>query len=98
MTSSSTKSTAGEGRSAAHSASSAASSVVPACPQGLTICREDFLKAGFTSDAFLAQWSGEAASVAASTGRPRTLETLRDDLGIYLKVVYIIYYCGNIMA
>ncbi len=62
------------------------SSVVPACPQGLTINREQFLADKFSPDSFLAQWSASAAA-ASGSGRPRTLETLRDDLGIYLKVL-----------
>ena len=61
--------------------------MVPACPQGLTITREDFLSSKFTPDAFLAKWSASSAAAAATSGRPRTLETLRDDLGIYLKVL-----------
>ena len=60
--------------------------VVPACPQGLTITRHDFVRPDFTVDGFLTSWNS-ASSVVSSSGRPRTLETLRDDLGVYLKVL-----------
>ena len=62
-------------------------SVVPKCPVGLTLRKEDFLYSPFSVDAFLTQWNTSAATSPGNTGRPRTLETLRDDLGIYLKVL-----------
>jgi len=62
------------------------SSVVPPCPPGLSIRREDFLGEDFSADSFLARWNaaGAAASADEVLARPRTLETLRDDLGAYL--------------
>ncbi len=73
-------------------ATKAVPQVVPPCPHGLTIAREDFLSPSFSADAFLARWSAASTAAAAGGGgggggRPRTLETLRDDLGIYLKVL-----------
>lgn len=52
-------------------------SIVPACPQGLTISRADFLRHDFTVDKFFIE----------QNVKETPLDTLRDDLGIYLKVL-----------
>lgn len=52
-------------------------SIVPACPQGLAISRADFLRHDFTVDKFFIEQSVKETP----------LDTLRDDLGIYLKVL-----------
>ena len=39
----------------------------------------------------LCSWNS-SSSVVSSSGRPRTLETLRDDLGVYLKVSIIVLH------
>ncbi|TRY61811.1 hypothetical protein TCAL_05704 [Tigriopus californicus] len=58
---------------------------VPAVPSGLSIRKDDFLGSDFSVDKFLTRWHS-SASVAAQ-GTTISLETLRDDLGIYLKVL-----------
>ena len=60
--------------------SSSSSDVVPACPRGLAFTREDFLVDGFSIDGFLAK-------AAATAEGDCSLERIRDDLGIYLKVL-----------
>jgi hypothetical protein len=57
--------------------------VVPPCPTGLSITRRDFIRPDFSVDGFLTSWN----SSTSVSGRPKTLETLRDDLGVYLKVL-----------
>jgi len=52
-------------------------SIVPPCPVGLCITNHDFLKQDFSVDNFFIEQSV----------RETALETLRDDLGIYLKVL-----------
>ena len=54
-------------------------SIVPACPQGLTITKGDFLKPDFTVDNFFIEVSVREGGAS--------LDVLRDDLGIYLKVL-----------
>ena len=53
--------------------------IVPACPQGLTITKGDFLKPDFTVDNFFIEVSVREGGAS--------LDVLRDDLGIYLKVL-----------
>ena len=53
--------------------------IVPACPQGLTINKNDFLKTDFSVDNFFIE-------VGVREGGT-SLDVLRDDLGIYLKVL-----------
>ena len=53
--------------------------VVPACPGGLAFQRQDFLMPDFTVDSFLSR--------TMTSGNDVALERLRDDLGIYLKVI-----------
>jgi len=60
---------------------SPAVSVVPACPRGLSFSREDFLVDDFSVDSFLAKVTAVNGTEDAS------LERIRDDLGIYLKVL-----------
>ena len=60
---------------------SPAVSVVPACPRGLSFSREDFLVDDFSVDGFLAKVTAVSGTEDAS------LERIRDDLGIYLKVL-----------
>jgi len=50
---------------------------VPPCPQGLCISRADFLRTDFTVDKFFIEQSI----------RETPLDNLRDDLGLYLKVL-----------
>merc|ERR1719278_685306 len=50
---------------------------VPPCPQGLSITKADFLRPDFTVDKFFIEQSV----------RETPLDSLRDDLGIYLKVL-----------
>jgi len=50
---------------------------VPPCPQGLCISRADFLRSDFTVDKFFIEQSI----------RETPLDNLRDDLGLYLKVL-----------
>lgn len=57
--------------------SSQLESIVPACPHGLSISRADFLRADFTVDKFFIEQSVKETP----------LDCLRDDLGIYLKVL-----------
>ena len=56
--------------------------VVPACPSGLAFQRQDFLSADFTVDGFLSR--------TMASGNGVDLERLRDDLGVYLKVKYVV--------
>ena len=51
-------------------------SIVPNCPSGLCISKQDFLKPDFSVDNFFIEQSV----------KDTPLDTLRDDLGIYLKV------------
>ena len=53
--------------------------IVPACPQGLCINKTDFLKPDFTVDNFFIEVSVREGGTS--------LDTLRDDLGVYLKVL-----------
>ena len=53
--------------------------IVPACPPGLCITKADFLKPEFSIDSFFLE-------VGLREGGAE-LDTLRDDLGIYLKVL-----------
>ena len=55
-------------------------SIVPNCPSGLCISRQDFLKPEFSVDNFFIEQSV----------KDTPLDTLRDDLGIYLKVEYVL--------
>ncbi|XP_023338377.1 conserved oligomeric Golgi complex subunit 2 [Eurytemora carolleeae] len=52
-------------------------SIVPNCPSGLCISKQDFLKPDFSVDNFFIEQSV----------KDTPLDTLRDDLGIYLKVL-----------
>ncbi len=52
--------------------------IVPACPAGVIFHREDFLETDFDIDKFLAKYAGNFG-----------LETLRDDLGMYLQVLRV---------
>jgi len=54
-------------------------SIVPSCPQGLCITKSDFLKPDFTVDNFFIEVSVREGGTS--------LDTLRDDLGVYLKVL-----------
>lgn len=54
-------------------------SIVPSCPQGLCITKSDFLKSDFTVDNFFIEVSVREGGTS--------LDTLRDDLGVYLKVL-----------
>ena len=49
--------------------------IVPACPTGVVFLKEDFLNDEFEIDSFLGRYAGNFG-----------LETLRDDLGMYLQV------------
>ena len=60
-------------------ASGSLQNIVPACPQGLTITKGDFLKPDFTVDNFFIEVSVREGGTS--------LDVLRDDLGIYLKVL-----------
>ena len=53
--------------------------IVPPCPQGLCINKADFLKPDFSVDNFFIEVSVREGGTS--------LDTLRDDLGIYLKVL-----------
>ena len=54
-------------------------SIVPACPQGVAITKADFLKPDFSVDNFFIEVSVREGGAS--------LDTLRDELGMYLKVV-----------
>ena len=60
----------------ARSPASGPVSVIPACPKGLSFVKEDFLQPDFSIDTFLAKCTANAS-----------LERIRDDLGVYLKVL-----------
>ena len=49
--------------------------IVPPCPAGVAFHKEDFLHEGFNVDGFLARYAGNYG-----------LDSLRDDLGMYLQV------------
>ena len=49
--------------------------IVPSCPAGVAFHKEDFLHEGFNVDGFLARYAGNYG-----------LDSLRDDLGMYLQV------------
>ena len=48
--------------------------IVPSCPSGVVFNKDDFLDKEFEVDQFLARYAGSFG-----------LETLRDDLGMYLQ-------------
>jgi len=52
-------------------------SIVPNCPSGLCVTKQDFLKPDFSVDNFFIE----------QNVKDTPLDTLRDDLGIYLKVL-----------
>jgi len=52
-------------------------SIVPNCPSGLCISKQDFLKPDFSVDNFFIE----------QNVKDTPLDTLRDDLGVYLKVL-----------
>ena len=60
-------------------ASPSLASIVPACPQGVAITKADFLKPDFSVDNFFIEVSVREGGAS--------LDTLRDELGMYLKVV-----------
>ena len=63
----------------AGSGSPSLASIVPACPQGVAITKADFLKPDFSVDNFFIEVSVREGGAS--------LDTLRDELGMYLKVV-----------
>jgi len=66
----------GGGDSSRRMGSSSTPDVVPACPKGLVFAKQDFLRPDFSIDSFLAKCTANSS-----------LERVRDDLGIYLKVL-----------
>ena len=52
--------------------------IVPSCPAGVAFHKEDFLHEGFNVDGFLARYAGNYG-----------LDSLRDDLGMYLQVLRV---------
>merc|ERR1719192_2756899 len=54
-------------------------SIVPACPQGLCVTKTDFLKQDFSVDNFFIEVNVREGGAS--------LDVLRDDLGVYLKVL-----------
>lgn len=52
--------------------------IVPSCPSGVVFQKDDFLGTTFDIDAFLASYAGTSG-----------LESLRDDLGMYLQVLRV---------
>lgn len=52
--------------------------IVPSCPSGVVFQKDDFLGSAFDIDAFLASYAGTSG-----------LESLRDDLGMYLQVLRV---------
>ena len=70
------------GENATHRPSPVSSSlenIVPACPPGLCIIKGDFLKQDFSVDKFFIEVGVREGGAG--------LDVLRDDLGIYLKVL-----------
>ena len=70
------------GENATHRPSSVSSSlenIVPACPPGLSINKGDFLKQDFSVDKFFIEVGVREGGAG--------LDVLRDDLGMYLKVL-----------
>ena len=62
-------------------------SIVPGCPKGLAFSKEDFLDPQFSIEGFLGKCTATTS-----------LERIRDDLGIYLKVLrYDVIYCAGFM-
>ena len=59
--------------------SSSLENIVPACPPGLSIKKGDFLKQDFSVDKFFIEVGVREGGAG--------LDVLRDDLGIYLKVL-----------
>lgn len=67
------------------------SSIVPECPRGvsggtMSIRREDFLQENFSVDSFLTRWNATHHHTQGNDPS-KSLETLRDELGLYLKVL-----------